>query len=68
MSDLDDWEFVDDEDAKMTISAAVRFLLKGAAGSDRADIVSEIIENVREAALDVPPDDLPDPFDDAPGG
>jgi hypothetical protein len=68
MSDLDDWEFVDDEDAKMTISAAVRFLLKGAAGSDRADIVSEIIESVRETALDVPPDDLPDPFDDAPGG
>jgi hypothetical protein len=68
MSDLDDWEFVDDEDAKMTISAAVRFLLKGAAGRDRADIVSEIIESVRQAALDVPPDDLPDPFDDAPGG
>jgi hypothetical protein len=52
----------------MTISAVVSFLLKGAAGSDRADIVSEIIESVREAALDVPPDDLPDPFDDAPGG
>jgi hypothetical protein len=26
MSDLDDWEFVDDEDAKMTIRAAVRYL------------------------------------------
>jgi hypothetical protein len=67
MSDLDDWEFVDDEDAKMTIRAAVRYLLKGAAGSDRGDIVAEIIETVREAAL-APPDE-PDPFDDdAPGG
>jgi hypothetical protein len=68
MSDLDDWEFVDDEDAKMTISAAVRYLLKGAASSDRGDIVSEIVEIVRQAARDVPPD-RPDPFeDDAPGG
>jgi hypothetical protein len=38
MSDLDDWEFEDDEDAKTTITAAVRYLLKGAAGSDRGDI------------------------------
>ena len=69
MSDLDDWEFVDDEDAKMTISAAVRYLLKGAASSDRGDLVSEIVEIVRQAAQDVPPD-RPDPFDDddAPGG
>jgi hypothetical protein len=37
------------------------------AGSDRGDIVAEIIETVREAAL-APPDE-PDPFDDdAPGG
>jgi hypothetical protein len=43
-------------------------LLKSAAGSDRDDIVSEIIEIVRQAAQDVPPD-RPDPFDDdAPGG
>jgi hypothetical protein len=67
MSDLDDWEFAGDEDAKITIRAAVRYLLKGAAGSDRGDIVAEIIETVREAAL-APPDDS-DPFDDdAPGG
>jgi hypothetical protein len=64
MSDLDDWEFVDDEDAKMTISAAVRYLLKGVSGSDR-DIVSE-----RQVALDDVRPDRPDPFDDedAPGG
>jgi hypothetical protein len=70
MSDLDDWEFVDDEDAKMTISAAVRYLLKGVAGSDRGDIVSEIVEIVRQVALDDVRPDRPDPFDDedAPGG
>jgi hypothetical protein len=28
MLDLDDWEFEDDEDAKLTITAAVRYLLK----------------------------------------
>jgi hypothetical protein len=69
MSDLDDWEFEDDEDAKTTITAAVRYLLKGAAGSDRGDILTEIAEIVRQAALDPPPDQ-PDPFDedDAPGG
>ena len=47
MSDLDDWEFEDDEDAKTTITAAVRYLLKGAAGSDRGDILTEIAEIVR---------------------
>ena len=62
MSDQDDWEFEDDEDAKTTITAAVRYLLKGAAGSDRGDILTEIAEIVRQAALDPPPDQ-PDPFD-----
>jgi hypothetical protein len=68
MSDEDDWDFADDDDAKVTISAAVRYLLKGTAGSDRGDIVAEIIDIVRQAAHDIPPDQ-PDPFDDdAPGG
>jgi hypothetical protein len=68
MTDEDDWDFAGDDDAKMTIRAAVRYLLKGAAGSDRGDIVVEIVEIVREAALGAPPDQ-PDPFDDeAPGG
>ena len=62
MSDQDDWEFEDDEDAKTTITAAVRYLLKGAAGSDRGDILTEIAEIVRQAALDPPPDQ-PDPFE-----
>jgi hypothetical protein len=67
MSDDDDWDFAGDDAAKVTIHAAVRYLLKGAAGSDRGVIVSEIIEVVRQAAQDVPPT-RPDPFDDAPGG
>jgi hypothetical protein len=68
MSDEDDWDFADADDAKVTIRAAVRYLLKNAAGSDRGDIVVEIIKIVREAALGVP-SDQPDPFDDgAPGG
>jgi hypothetical protein len=68
MSDDDDWDFAGDADAKVTIHAAVRYLLRTAVGSDRGDIVSEIIEIVRQAAQDIPPD-RPDPFeDDAPGG
>jgi hypothetical protein len=68
MSDDDDWDFAGDADAKVTIRAAVRYLLRTAAGSDLGDIVSEIIEIVRQAAQDIPPD-RPDPFeDDAPGG
>jgi len=65
MSDDDDWDFADDEDAKMTIRAAVRYLLKSAAGSDRGDIVVEIIEIVRETAHGLIPDQ-PEPGDDEP--
>jgi hypothetical protein len=36
MLDDDDWDFVGDADAKGTIHAAVRYLLKSAAGGDRA--------------------------------
>jgi hypothetical protein len=69
MTDEDDWDFAGDDDARMTIRATVRYLIKGAAGSDRGDIVSDIVEIVRQVALDVRPD-RPDPFDDedAPGG
>jgi hypothetical protein len=69
MSDEYDWDFAGDDDAKVTIQAAVRYLLRSAAGSDRGDIISEIVEIVRQAARDVPRD-RPDPFDDddAPGG
>jgi hypothetical protein len=68
MSDQDDWDFADDDDAKMAIRAAVRYLLKRAPASARGDIVSEITETVRQAAHDVSPDSS-DPFDDEfPGG
>ena len=36
------------EDAKMAIRAAVQYLLKESSGSDRGDIVREIIEMVKE--------------------
>ena len=67
MSDQDDWDFAGADDAKVTIRAAVRYLLKGAAGSDRGDIMVEIIEIVHQVAQGEPPNQ-PDPFDDAPGG
>jgi hypothetical protein len=67
MSELDDWEFAGDDDAKMTIRAAVRYLLRGTTDGIRGDIVQEIISIVRQAVHDVP--DQRDPFDDdAPGG
>jgi hypothetical protein len=48
--------------------AAVRYLLKGAAGSDRSDIVREIMTIVSEVARAVPHDGQ-DPLDDGmPGG
>jgi hypothetical protein len=75
MSDQDDWDFAGADDAKVTIRAAVRYLLKGAAGSDRGDIAREIIGIVKEVVRGLPhggqdplDDGLPDPFDDAPGG
>jgi hypothetical protein len=47
-------------------AVAVRYFFEGAAGSDRGDIVREIIEIVKEVVRR--DDELPDPFDDAPGG
>ena len=68
MSDQDDWDFAGADDAKATIRAAVRYLLKGAAGSDRGDIAREIIEIVNEVARGLAPGGS-DPFEDElPGG
>jgi hypothetical protein len=68
MSDQDDWDFAGADDAKVTIRAAVRYLLKGAAGCDRGNIVREIIEIVNEVARGLSPGGQ-DPFDDElPGG
>ena len=68
MSDELDWNFVDKDDAKTEIRAAVEYLLRGATGSARGDIVREIIEIVRNVANGLPPEQ-PDPLDDGlPGG
>ena len=55
-SDDDDWDFVGADDAKMTIRAAIRYLLKGATGGARGDIVQEIISIVRQAASGLLPE------------
>jgi hypothetical protein len=68
MSDQDDWDFAGADDAKVTIRAAVRYLLKGAAGSDRGDVVREIIEIVNEVARGLPPGGQDPLDDDMPGG
>jgi hypothetical protein len=68
MSDEFDWDFSGQDDAKAGIRAAVRYLLEGAAGSDRGDIVQEIIAIVRQVASGLPPEQ-PNPLDDdLPGG
>ena len=68
MSDQDDWEFAGPDDAKAEIRAAVEYLLRGATGGARGDIVQEIIAIVRQVASGLPPEQ-PDPFEDGlPGG
>ncbi|MDX6458859.1 MAG: hypothetical protein QOE55_2556 [Acidobacteriaceae bacterium] len=68
MSDELDWNFVNNEDAKAEIRAAVEYLLRNAVGSDRGNIVLEVIEIVRDVANGLPAGP-PDPLDDdMPGG
>jgi hypothetical protein len=68
MSDQDDWDFSGPDDAKAEIRAAVAYLLRGATGGARGDIVQEIITIVRNAASGSPPEP-PDLMDDGmPGG
>jgi len=67
MSDEFDCNFVDEDDAKAEIRAAVEYLLRDATGGARGDIVQEIIAIVRQIAS-VPPE-RPNPLDDGfPGG
>jgi hypothetical protein len=66
MSEEDDWEFAGADDAKATIRAAVRYLFRSAAGSDRGEIVRDIIKIVSEAASGLPPGGKED--DDMLGG
>jgi hypothetical protein len=68
MSDRDDWEFAGPDDAKAEIRAAVGYLLRGATGGARGDIVQEIIAIVRQVASGLPPEQG-NPLDDGlPGG
>jgi hypothetical protein len=68
MSDQDDWEFAGADDAKVTIRAAVRYLLRGTTDGVRGDIVQEIISIVRQVASGLPPE-RPNPLnDDMAGG
>jgi hypothetical protein len=67
MSDDDDWDFAGADDAKTTIRAAVRYLLKGTTDGVRGDIVQEIISIVRQVSNEPP--GQPNPLDDdVPGG
>jgi hypothetical protein len=66
MSDELDWNFVDRDDAKAEIRAAVEYLLRGATGGTRGDIVQEIIWIVRQVASE---SETANPLDDdMPGG
>ena len=57
------------DNAKAELRAAVGYLLKDAAGSDRGDIVREIIAIVNEVARGLPSGGDQDPLDDGmPGG
>jgi hypothetical protein len=68
MSDQDDWEFAGPDDAKAEIRAAAGYLLRGAIGGARGDIVQEIIAIVRQVAGGLPPEP-PNSLDDGlPGG
>jgi hypothetical protein len=69
MSDEISREFRSPDEAKAWIRAAASHLLKGAAGSDRGDIVRQIIAIVNEVARGLSPGGSHDPLDDGmPGG
>jgi hypothetical protein len=69
MSDEMDRNFADEDDAKAAIRAAVQYLLRNASGSAGTVIADQVINLVRLVAQGHDPElQLPDPFDDAPGG
>lgn len=69
MSDQDDWDFASADGAKVTIRAAVRYLLRGTTDGVRGDIVQEIISMVRQVSNGSSPPQPHDPLDDdMPGG
>ena len=56
MSDELDWNFVDEDDAKAEIRAAVEYLLRGTTGGARGDIVQDILAIIRDVANGQRPD------------
>ena len=68
MSDQGDWEFAGPDDAKAEIRAAIEYLLRGATGAARGDIVQEIIAIVRQVASGLPPEQGNPLDDDMRGG
>jgi len=69
MSDEFRRDFSGEDDAKAAIRAAVRYLLQGTAGSDRGDVVQQIIAVVHEEARGLLPGSSQSPLDDGmPGG
>ena len=64
----DEFHFNGEDDAKAEIRAAVRYLLKSAVGSDRGDIVREVIAIVNEVARGLPPGGKDGLDDGMPGG
>jgi hypothetical protein len=68
MPDELDWNFVDSDDAKAEIRAAVGYLLRGATGGARDDIVQEVIAIVRQVASGLPAETANPLDDNMPGG
>jgi hypothetical protein len=56
MSEEDDWEFAGADDAKMTLRAAVKYLLRGTTDGIRGDILQAIVAIVRQVAAELPPE------------
>jgi hypothetical protein len=68
MSDDFRTDFSGEDDAKAAIRAAVRYLLQSTGGSDRGDVVQQIVAIVNEVARGLPPGGS-DPLDEGmPGG
>jgi hypothetical protein len=55
MSEEDDWEFAGADDTKMTLRAAVKYLLRGTTDGIRGDILQAIISIVRQVAAECRP-------------
>jgi hypothetical protein len=68
MSDQDDWEFADADDAKAKLRAAMAYLLKGTTGPARHVIALEIMDTFRQVAKGWPAGQSDPLDDDLPGG